>query len=252
MQIEIDGKNINYEVQGEGYPVVILHGWLASLETMKPIVNILKENFKVYNIDIIGFGKSEIQDEPYNTNDYGDFLEKFIKKLNIENPILIGHSHGGRTIINCVGRKLIDPKKIILIDSAGIKPVRTMFYYIKLKIFKFGKYIISKLPNSKAINEKILKKVASEDYKNSPEVLRKTMAIILDEDQSENLKNIQAPTLLVWGANDTATPIRDAKIMEELIPNAGLVTYPNSGHFSFLENIGNFGIVIKEFLKNEL
>ena len=77
------------------------------------------------------------------------------------------------------------------------------------------------------------------------------MSIIVNEDQRELLKNINAPTLLIWGENDTATPISDAKIMEKEIKDAGLVSYPNSGHFSYLENLASVGVVLKEFLKQE-
>lgn len=211
MQTQIDGKTINYEVEGEGYPVVLLHGWLANLETMKPLANILKENFKVYNIDVIGFGKSELPDKPYSSSDFGGFLQKLLNELKIENPILIGHSNGGRIIINACGRKLVTPKKIVLIDSAGIKPKRKPNYYIKIYSFKLLKQIAKILPNSEKIREKLLKKYGSDDYKNSPEVLRRTMSIIVNEDQRDLLKNINAPTLLIWGENDTATPIRRRK-----------------------------------------
>ena len=77
------------------------------------------------------------------------------------------------------------------------------------------------------------------------------MSIILNEDQKKYLPKIKVPTLLIWGENDTATTIADAKTMEKLIPDAGLVTYKNSGHFSYLENIQNCNIVLNEFLKHE-
>ena len=124
MEIIINNKRINYEISGKGNPVVLLHGWLANLDTMKPLANRLSQKFKVYNIDIIGFGKSELPDKPMNTDDYGNFLKDLLEKLEIKNPILIGHSNGGRMIINAVGRGIVKPKKIVLIDSAGIKPKR--------------------------------------------------------------------------------------------------------------------------------
>ncbi len=248
MQVEINGYKINYEVEGQGKNVIILHGWLASLETMKPIANELKKHFKVYNVDIIGFGKSDLPKEPLNTNGFGDFLNDFITILNIENPILIGHSNGGRTIINYAGRNLGKINKIVLIDSAGIKPKRKAKYYIKVYTFKILKKI---LPKNQKIREKILGKFGSEDYKNSPEVLRKTMSIIVNEDMKDIMPNIKAPTLLVWGENDTATPVQDAKTMEKLIPDAGLVTFENAGHFSYLDKLQNFLVVLNEFLKND-
>lgn len=254
MDITIDGKKIHYEVEGEGQPIILLHGWLANLQTMKPIADNLKQHFKVYNVDIIGFGQSDLPNSPMSTNDYGDFLQKFIKSLSIESPILIGHSNGGRTIINAVGRECVKPKKIVLIDSAGIKPKRHINYYLKIYTFKIGKNILKLLPNTEKVQkmrENLIKKFSSDDYKNSPEVLRKTMSIIVNEDQRKYLQNIKAPTLLIWGEKDTATPIADAKIMEKLIPDVGLVTYAGSGHFSYLENIQNFNIVLNEFLKHE-
>ena len=251
MDILVNNKKIHYEVEGEGYPVVLLHGWLANLKTMGPIANGLKQKFKVYNIEIRGFGESDLPDEPMNTDSYGDFVKNLLEALNIEKPILIGHSNGGRAIINAVGRGLVEPKKVVLIDSAGLKPKRSIKYYIKIYTFKAGKNILKILPGTKKLQDKLFKKFSSDDYKNSPEVLRKTMSIILNEDQKKYLPNIKAPTLLIWGENDTATPIADAKTMEKLIPDAGLVEYKNSGHFSYLDNIQNCNVVLNEFLKQE-
>ena len=249
MEVTINNKKINYEVQGEGRPIILLHGWLASLETMKPLQKHLEQNFKVYNVDIIGFGKSELPDKPLNTDDFGNFLCDFIKKLKIENPILIGHSHGGRTIINYAGRNLGKINKIVLIDSAGIKPKRSLGYYIKIYTFKIIKRVVKICPPK--FRENALSIFGSEDYKNSPEVLRKTMNIILNEDQSYIMPNISVPTLLIWGDKDSATPIEDAKKMEKLIPNSGIAVLENASHYSYLDKLGHCLIILDEFLKND-
>ena len=254
MQVKIKDWNIDYEIIGEGNPVILLHGWLCDRETMRPIANSLCQNFKVYLVDIVGFGKSDLPDYPLNTNDFGDFLAEFVNKLEIKNPILIGHSNGGRMIINSVGRSLVKPRKVVLIDSAGLVPKRKTTYYIKLGVFKTGKAILNKLPNvggMKEFKENLLNHVGSSDYRASAPVLRETMKKILNEDMSDLLPNINVPTLLIWGTADTATPIEDAKKMEKLIPNAGLVQYPGSSHFSYLENIQNCNVVLNEFLKND-
>lgn len=254
MQVKIKDWNINYEIMGQGNPVILLHGWLTDLETMRPIANSLCQNFKVYLVDVVGFGKSDLPEHPLHTDDFGDFLKEFVEKLDIKNPILIGHSNGGRTIINAVGRGLINPKKVVLIDSAGIVPKRKPKYYIKVGIFKAGKAILNKLPDVgtiKKFKEKLFNNVGSSDYKASAPVLRETMKYILNEDVSALLPNIKVPTLLIWGTNDTATPISDAKKMESLIPDAGLVEYKGASHFSYLENIGNCNVVLNEFLKND-
>lgn len=254
MQVKIQDWNIYYEVVGEGNPVILLHGWLANLETMRPIANSLASNFKVYLVDIVGFGKSDLPEHPLNSNDFGNFLAEFIHELNIQNPILIGHSNGGRMIINAVGRGIVTPRKIVLIDSAGLVPKRKPKYYIKVSIFKAGKAVLNKLPDVGGIRnfkEKILNHVGSADYKASAPVLRETMKRILNEDVSELLPNLKVPTLLIWGTNDTDTPISDAKKMERLIPDCGLIEYKNSGHFSYLQNIQNCNAVFNEFFKND-
>ena len=255
MQTRVNDWNINYEVLGKGNPVVLLHGWLTDLETMRPLANELCKNFNVYLIDVVGFGKSDMPEHPLNTDDFGNFLRDLLINLKIENPILIGHSNGGRMIINAVGRELVKPKKVVLIDSAGIKPKRKLGYYLKVCFYKTGKFILNLLPNTKRMKEfkeKLRNNVGSSDYKASANVLKETMKIILNEDQSDKLPNIKVPTLLIWGSLDTATPISDAKKMEELIPDAGLVEYPNSSHFSYLENIHNVNAVLNEFFKNDI
>ncbi len=255
MQVKINDWNINYEVFGEGNPVILLHGWLATLETMRPLANNLRQNFKVYLVDVVGFGKSDLPEHPLCSNDFGDFLKDFIEKLNIENPILIGHSNGGRMIINAVGRGIVSPRKVVLIDSAGIKPKRSLDYYLKVAFYKIGKFLLNLLPNTKGIKkfkEKLRNNVGSSDYKASANVLKETMKLILNEDQSDLLPKIAVPTLLFWGSLDTATPISDGRKMEKLIPDAGLIEYAGSTHFSYLENINSVNRVLNEFLKNDI
>ena len=82
-------------------------------------------------------------------------------------------------------------------------------------------------------------------------VLKETMKLIVNEDQSHLLPNIKVPTLLFWGSLDTATPISDARKMEKLIPDCGLIEYPGATHFSYLENIHNVNSVLNEFFKND-
>ena len=254
MQVKINEWNINYEIMGEGNPVILLHGWLANLETMRPIAKNLSQSFKVYLVDIVGFGKSDLPEHPLNSNSFGDFLRDFINTLNIKNPILIGHSNGGRTIINAVGRGIVTAKKIVLIDSAGIKPKRSFNYYIKIYFYKIGKFILNLLPNTKTIKkikDKLQNNVGSADYKASSPVLKETLKNIVNEDLTELLPKINVPTLLFWGSLDTATPISDGRKMEKMIPNAGLIEYRGSSHFSYLENINNFNVVVNEFLKED-
>ncbi len=82
--------------------------------------------------------------------------------------------------------------------------------------------------------------------------MRAVMSKCVNEDLRHVMPEIKSPTLLVWGENDTATPLSDAKIMEKLISDAGLVSFPDCGHYSFLDNPYGFRAVMKEFFKQEL
>ena len=72
---------------------------------------------------------------------------------------------------------------------------------------------------------------------------------LVNEDLKDLLPNIRQSTLLIWGTADTATPLSDAKLMEQLLPDAGLAEIPGVGHYSFLENPALFNAIISSFLK---
>lgn len=253
MILKTNNLNINYEVKGKGQPIILLPGWLCSLEVMKPLSDALEDDYKVYSIDVLGFGKSSLPSKPLNSDDYGDFLNDFIKKLDIKNPILIGHSHGGRIIINYGGRYK-NVSKIVLIASAGLKPHRKLSYYIKVGTYKFLKNFLAICPNWELFNnirKRYLNKFGSEDYKNSPAVLKKTMAIILNEDERNLMKNIKVKTLLIWGEKDKTVLLHDAYIMKEHLKNSQLAIIKNAGHYPFLDSSAKCINLIKNFLKEE-
>ena len=255
MYININGLNINYEVAGEGKDVVLLHGWGASIGSYQPVFNYLKGYFKTYVIDFPGFGKSDPPPEAWGISEYADVVLQFLSSLGIKKPILMGHSFGGRVIINLASSGKADINKLVLIDSAGIKPRRTVKYYIKVYTYKLVKNILL-LPGLRRFTGGILEsarsKFGSIDYKNASDVMRRTMVKVVNEDLRKLLPLIKNPTLLIWGENDTATPVSDGKLMEKLIPDAGLVVLKNAGHFSYLDRLNEFLLVINSFLKEDM
>ena len=144
MEININNLKINYIEEGPDTKtnIILLHGWGTSIDSFKPIIENISKNYKVYAIDFPGFGKSQKPDESYTVEDYSKIVLEFINKLNLENVVLVGHSFGGRVIIKLVGKLGYKPAKIILVDSAGIRPKRKLKYYIKISVFKTVKYIV--------------------------------------------------------------------------------------------------------------
>lgn len=253
--INVNGIRLHYEVTGNdaGAPVVLMHGWGCDHTTVKSIAAILEPGMKIYSLDLPGHGKSQEPPEVWGIEQFTKAVEEFIKKEEIQSPVLIGHSFGGRIAILLSSRN--DIGKIVLVDAAGIKPKRSMKYYWKVYSFKIiKKLLIIALGKGKrgSIVEKMRAKKGSADYRNSSPMMRAVMSKCVNEDLKHVMPHIKASTLLVWGENDTATPLSDAKTMEKLIPDAGLVSFPECGHYSFLDNPFGFRAVMKEFFKKEL
>ena len=245
----IQGLNLNYIVEGEGRPILVLHGWGANIETVMSIVNILKKSYKVYALDLPGFGKSQEPKEAIDSFQYGEIVKEFIESENIDKISLIGHSFGGKLSIILASRypELVD--RVVLVNSAGLIPKRGLDYYFKVYSFKCLKFIyknILSLGNEEKM-EKFYKKFGSDDYQDSSGVMRKILVIVVNENLKEVLKDIKSETLIIWGDKDTATPIYMAHTMEKNIENSGLVVLEGSGHFSYLDDFGKFSAVIKSF-----
>ncbi|MBZ2174169.1 alpha/beta hydrolase [Schnuerera sp. xch1] len=254
MKIKIEGMEINYINVGEGRNVLVLHGWGARMVTILPIVNLLKHNFNVYALDLPGFGQSQEPKQAFNSKDYARVVKKFIDTMGIDKIILIGHSFGGKIsiILSTHYPEIIE--KIVLIDSAGLIPKRGLKYYLKVYAFKALKFLYKIIffwieDNMKI--EKFYKKFGSTDYKDSTGIMRKILVNVVNEDLKPMLKDIQFPTLLIWGNEDTDTPLYMGKIMEREIQDSGLVILEGAGHYSYLDNFNEFSMILKAFLLTE-
>lgn len=255
MNIEIDGYNICYQITGSGdNVVVILQGWGTDFGMYDSIADCINSQYKVVQFNFPGFGNSDEPREPWNVDAYTDFFCKFMEALNIQKASLIGHSYGGRVIIKLANRKnlLFEIKNIVLIDSAGIMPKKTLSQKIHVKWYK----ILKKIFNIKLVYALFPELIddwksrqGSSDYRNATPMMRQCLVMAVNEDLTMLLRGIKQDTLLIWGDRDTATPISDAKLMEKEIPNAGLAVLEGAGHFSFLEKPDIFRNIMRVYFQ---
>ena len=251
MECTVKGLRINYDILGEGDTVLLLHGWASSLQPYRALMNQLSKKYRVIAVDLPGMGASEEPKEPWDVDGFADFVLTFLEQFGVKKLSLVGHSYGGRIIIKLANRELpfaID--KIVLIDSAGIRPPASKKKSFRQRLFKVGKWFLSLKPVAKLFPtalEKLRVKFGSADYAAASPMMRQCLVKAVNEDLTHLLPGIQAPTLLVWGDRDTATPISDAKTMEQRIPNAGLAVIPGTGHFSFVENPVLFGRIMASY-----
>ena len=249
--ITVQGIRYHYEVTGDGADVVLLHGWGCTLEIWQSLRSVLEPDFRVWAIDFPGFGGSATPPDPWSVYDYAESFAAFLQQLGITDPVLVGHSFGGRIAILHASSHPVS--KVVLVDAAGIRPRRSVNYYVKVYGFKLMKrllpFVLGK-ERAAAVVERRRRSAGSDDYNALSGVMRDTFVRVVNEDLRRYLPAIEAPTLLVWGDRDTATPLADAKLMERRIADAGLVVFPGAGHYSFLERSGQFAAVMRSFLSD--
>ena len=251
MNILIGDINVNYFMMGENNSdeaVVMLHGWGSNITLFENSARFVAEKYLVVAPDMPGFGETPEPPHAWNVDDYTDFVIEFIKKLGLKRVILLGHSFGGRVIIKLVNRKNLpfEVTRLILVDSAGIRPEKNDEQLKKEKIMKFGKKLLAFSPKLLGFFQSM---VGSADYKAATPLMREVLVNVVNEDLSHLLPAIKQETLLIWGTLDTATPITDAEKMEKLIPDAGLARIEGVGHYSFLENPVVFEAILESYLE---
>ncbi len=235
---KIKDLSVNYIQYGKGKDIILLHGWGQNIKMMDPLGKNLSDNFKVTILDLPGFGSSEIPSFAYTINDYTEFLHEFLESLDINDPILVGHSFGGRIAINYASMYKVS--KLVLFGSPFIVREKKG---LKVKILKSLKNI--KFLDGLAENMK--KHLGSEDYKAASGVMREILVKTVNTDLRESASKISVPTLLIWGENDTQVPVSEAKELEKTIKDSALIVLQGT-HYCYLENLGHVVSILEHFL----
>lgn len=255
MYFNYDDINIYYEKYGSSNKsIIILPGWGETRKTFLQMIHFLKDYFTVYIVDYPGFGNSIFPNYDLTIYDYSRIIYEWIDSLNINDPILIGHSFGGRIITVLTGYYHYNFSNIILMNSAGIKPKKTLYSKLKTLSYKLLKRIAKLLPKNirNKFTRYLFNHFASSDYKAIDKKIMPTFRNIISEDLKPYLKNIKSRVLLIWGDLDTATPIKDAYIMQKEIKNSELIVVEGTDHFTYLRRPFLINSIIYEQLKNEI
>ena len=255
--------------------LVLLHGWGANGDLFAGVEAFASSKYTVVSPDLPGFGKSSEPEAPYDLDDYADFVRTFVcavlneycpgtdsgaetKADTRQQVILLGHSHGGRTLIRMLSRMAhgedmgFDVPKAVLVDSAGIVREKSKEQQKRIRQYKTAKSFLTKTGLAKLAPgtiDALQKKFGSADYAAASPVMRQSMVKVVNTDLREEMPDIKIPVLLIWGENDADTPLSDGKQMEQLMPEAGLAVIAGAGHYSFLENPGLFNRILGSFLK---
>lgn len=249
MYIEINQQNIYYQKIGKGKNLILLHGWKQDVSSFWGVVDLLKDQFAIYLVDLPGFGRSDNPKTAFSVSDYAEIIKGCINKLKIKNPTLLGHSVGGRIAIKLAAKNPTLLHKLILEDSAGIRPKRDIPKFIFYFFAKIFKYLVPNIFNLKEkVRIKFYKSLES-DYLTTGD-LKETFTQILNEDLTDDLPKIETETLLIWGEKDPTleASLKNGKRMYQLIENSKMAIIEDVGHFPHLENPERFVYYVKDFV----
>jgi len=254
-----NGTSVAWYQKGEGKPLIILHGWGSSGDVMKPIADKLSGIRNCVILDLPGFGNSPAPPAAWSIGDYADMLTSFIKEHYTDQRVdMLVHSFGARILLKMLSasNRIVHIDKIIITGGAGLKPKRSFKFHLKKIVVAILKAPIKLLPSSKqeaAMNwlrrTSVWKSLGSSDYRKLSGVMRETFVKSVTEFFDENLQDIPDDILLLWGTDDEATPLDQAKQLEKGLKNSALVLIDHAGHYAFLDQPGKFTAISKAYLE---
>lgn len=239
MKIKIQDLDVNYIQYGKGKDILLLHGWGQNIEMMKILGDNFADNFRITILDFPGFGESDEPKEAWTIDKYSEMLEEFVKQVKIKKPIVMGHSFGGRVAIRYSARNPIE--KLVLFGSPCIRIQENL--PLKVRVLKG----LKKLPGMNQLGEYMKKYIGSRDYKAASPIMRQTLVEVVNEDLSKYAREIEEPTLLIWGENDTEAPLNDAKELERIMIDAALIVLPGT-HYAYIENLQRVVSILNNFI----
>lgn len=252
MNVVVNGLMTNYQKVGRGKVVVCLPGWGDTITTFSKLVAELKEKYTVLALDLPGFGGTQAPAQAWSLEDYADFTAAWLKKIKAGRPYaIIGHSYGGATAITGVGRGHLTCERLVLLASAGIRGNKNSYRKIlrlAAKIVKYPSYFLPRRYRNK-LRRGIYGALGS-DMLLLPH-MEPTFKKIIREDVRQKARQINIPTLLIYGSTDNQTPISDGRLLAEAIPNSNLEIIEGANHFLHHDSTGQVSKLIKAFLRKK-
>lgn len=225
-------KNINSETL-----ILFLHGWGCDMKSFKYFEGFFSSQYNVLNIDLYGFGESELPSSEFGVYDYAKNIYLFLKKFKYNKLIIICHSFGFRiatVLLTCFD---LQASELIVTGGAGLKPRFNLKVKLKICLYKL-------LKNRIKLKRKY---VGSDDYKSLNFQMQKVFVSVVNQHLNYLHKYIKVKTLLFWGMCDKDTPFYMARKLNKLIVGSKLKVV-KGGHFAFIENKIYFAECVLKFI----
>jgi pimeloyl-ACP methyl ester carboxylesterase len=275
-KIKIGNVNTRYWMDGEGSPVILIHGLSNCVEDWLLNFNVLAEQHRVYALDMIGHGRT---DKPlsasYQMPDLARFLKDFMDALHIPSAHLVGHSLGGAISLTLALNYPSYVNKLVLVDSAGLAQECAIILRL-ISIPGLGEFMGSMGLQGDLEKRMALQRKSWPDPEIVPDQmiqLKSTATLWQDISKtyfktlraSANIRGIKKsvyapiirglpslknPVLVVWGAQDDLLPVSQAQIVKDKVPNARVEIFEKCKHDPMVLNPNKFNQLVLEFLRD--
>ena len=217
----------------------IVHGWTYTVETWKKTLDLLRKNgISVKMLHVPGL--TEPSKKVWTIDEYAKWAEREIP----DGAIALGHSNGGRILLNMCAKKPEKLKYLILLDAAGIYEPSIKKKVVE-KVAKIGKPL-KRIP---ILDKAFHRLTGSTDYSKAPENMKETLKNMLASDKDLDFSKVTTKTFILWGKKDTTTPPRQATSMYEKLPSAELKFYANWTHAPYISNPDELAKVLYNLVK---
>jgi len=268
---DYNGVNINYYEAGQGPPVILLHGFGACAYTWRYLIPALAEQHRVLTMDLKGYGLSDKpRDGHYAVSDQAEMVAAFIRRLDLHDLVIMGHSMGGGVTLLTYFKVREDKdwrlKRLVLIDSAGYP--QKMPWFIRMAKIPGLNTVVTRLLSPRFATYLVLKKCYYNKDKiteeqidtyayygslpGAPEAVRQTARQVVPDNMeavTAQYKTISVPVLIIWGAEDEVVPLKVARNFKRDIPDSELAVISKCGHIPLEEEPQETRRIIGDFLK---
>ena len=218
----------------------IIHGWTYSVEPWNKTIKILNDNYKIKVKMLHVPGLTDPSKKVWNIDEY----VKWADSLLPEDAVVLGHSNGGRILLNLLSRQPERVSHLILLDAAGVyEPSK------KRDILRVISQLFAPLKQIKVLRKLLHHIIGAGDYEKAPENMKKTLTNMLDSDRQLDISKVKVKTDILWGELDKITPPRHAQKMHQQIKKSRLKLFSNWTHAPYICDPEGLALAISEVME---
>lgn len=242
-QVVVQDTLVSYKDTGKGPVLLCVHGWMHDAGTYDNLTEELKSSHRIVSLDLPNFGNSQIDERVYSISDYAKFLSVFVAKLKLKNYTLVGHSMGGQIAIKAVADGVLEPRKLILIASAGVRDDRKTYKFFLKSMSRVFRHI-----TPKRLKNRFYSAIGSDYSADLSDVHKKVINQTLGTDILADAKRVATPALLIYGSKDASTPPWMGEKLAGAITGSRLEVIEGENHWLHQTSADQTAKIVREFV----